>query len=116
MSASRLSILPRTQPDRAVQNESEKSSGDESEEGGVYIAPGATWYATRRGAHLVLKYDAQADAFKGSVVNSTNANMCAVRVEVQLSAGGGELGPTRAERPNTCPQRSIGVSREVNAD
>ena len=67
--------------------------GEEGEEGGVYIQSGDTWDATRRGARLVLAYDGAADAFKGTVYNTTESTLCAVRVEVHLG-GGPELGPT----------------------
>ncbi len=68
--------------------------GDEGdEESGEYIAKGATWDKVRRGAHLVLSYDASAGAFVGRVVNTTERTLCAIRVEVHLG-GGPELGPT----------------------
>jgi len=67
--------------------------GEEGEEPGIYIARGDTWDMTRRGARLVLSYNAQRDAFVGRVENTTNARMCAVRVEVHVG-GGPELGPT----------------------
>lgn len=67
--------------------------GEESEEPGVYIARGDTWDATRRGARLVLSFNAQRNAFVGQVVNTTEQTLCAIRVEVHLG-GGPELGPT----------------------
>jgi len=57
------------------------------------IERGDTWDVSRRGARLVLTFDPAADAFKGTVYNTTEATLCAVRVEVHL-AGGPELGPT----------------------
>jgi hypothetical protein len=71
----------------------EEGSGGEGEESGVYIASDETWDAVRRGARLVLSYDASADAFTGTVENTTDAPLCAVRVEVHLRSGA-ELGPT----------------------
>ncbi len=71
----------------------EHDEGGEGEESGVYIAADETWDAVRRGARLVLAYDAAADAFVGAVENTTGDTLCAVRVEVHL-AGGTELGPT----------------------
>ena len=67
--------------------------GEEGEESGEYIASGATWDATRRGARLILSFDAAGNAFVGTVENTTTEMLCAVRVEVHL-AGGPELGPT----------------------
>jgi len=71
----------------------EGGEGEEGEEGGELISKEATWDATRRGARLVLTYDAGTDSFVGTVENTTNAPLCAVRVEVHLAAGS-ELGPT----------------------
>ena len=70
----------------------EEPSG-EGEESGEYIARADTWDATRQGARLVLSYNAQQGAFVGSVENTTDQRICAVRVEVHLG-GGQELGPT----------------------
>jgi len=67
--------------------------GEEGEEGGVYIGSGDTWDTTRRGARLVLTFDAETDAFRGTVENTTESTICSVRVEVHLSTGT-ELGPT----------------------
>lgn len=73
--------------------------GEEGEEPGIYIARGDTWDMTRRGARLVLSYNAQRNAFVGRVENTTGQRLCAVRVEVHLGAGP-ELGPTpRADVP-----------------
>jgi hypothetical protein len=59
----------------------------------VYIGRDDTWDVTRRGAHLVLSFDATAASFVGTVENTTGQALCAVRVEVHLSTGT-ELGPT----------------------
>ena len=71
--------------------------GEEDEEPGIYIARADTWDMTRRGARLVLSFNAQTGAFVGRVENTTSQRLCAVRVEVHL-ANGPELGPT--ERTN----------------
>ena len=42
---------------------------------------------------LTLAFDGDRGAFVGTVENTTEATICAVRVEVHL-AGGPELGPT----------------------
>ena len=70
-----------------------EESGEEGEESGEYLEPTATWDATRRGARLILSFDAAQGAFVGTVENTTQQTLCAVRVEVHLS-GGPELGPT----------------------
>lgn len=71
----------------------EGGEGGERQESGVYIGVGETWDVTRRGARLVLAFDAESGAFKGRVLNTTESTLCAVRVEVHLSTGT-ELGPT----------------------
>ena len=71
----------------------EGEHGEEGEESGEYLEPTATWDATRRGARLILSFDAAQGAFVGTVENTTQQTLCAVRVEVHLS-GGPELGPT----------------------
>jgi hypothetical protein len=55
--------------------------------------PGLETPGTRRGARLVLTFDAATNAFKGTVENTTESAICSVRVEVHLSTGT-ELGPT----------------------
>jgi hypothetical protein len=73
--------------------------GEEGEEPGVYIDRMETWDMTRRGARLVLSFNAQRNAFVGRVENTTDQRLCSVRVEVHLGAGP-ELGPTpRADVP-----------------
>ena len=67
--------------------------GEEGEEPGIYIERTDTWDMTRRGARLVLSFNAERNAFVGQVVNTTGQRLCAVRVEVHLG-GGPELGPT----------------------
>ena len=66
---------------------------EEGEESGEYIGSGETWDATRRGARLILSFDAARGAFVGTVENTTQQTLCAIRVEVHLSTGT-ELGPT----------------------
>ena len=67
--------------------------GEEGEESGTYIARNEPWDRTRRGARLVLTFNASRNAFVGTVENTTEQTLCAVRVEVHLD-GGTELGPT----------------------
>ncbi|WP_419552959.1 hypothetical protein [Candidatus Poriferisodalis sp.] len=69
----------------------ESAEGDE--ESGTRYAKDETHDESRRGARLVLRYDADQDAFVGTVTNTTDAVLDRVRVEVHLS-NGVELGPT----------------------
>ena len=74
----------------------EGAEGSESggEEGSAnMLAPDETFDKARSGARLILDYDAQANAFKGTVENTTNDVLTRVRIEVHLS-NGAELGPT----------------------
>lgn len=74
--------------------ESHDEGGGEGEEGGVYIAKAATWDAVRRGARLVLSFNATSNTFTGTVENRGTTRMCDARAKVHLGEGGGELGPT----------------------
>ena len=75
----------------------EHSRGSESDEGGeesgTQFALGDTFDEVRAGARLVLSYASTANAFKGTVENTTGTTLSRVRVEVHLS-NGIELGPT----------------------
>jgi len=64
------------------------------EESGKRLAKHEKWDATRKGARLILAYDAATQSFKGTVVNTTSKTLPDVRVEVHLS-NGVELGPTK---------------------
>jgi len=66
---------------------------DGTEESGQRFGLTDTYDQVRAGARLTLSYDAAAQAFTGAVVNTTNAILPQVRVEVHLS-NGVELGPT----------------------
>ena len=72
---------------------SESESGEGGEESGTQFALGETFDEVRAGARLILTYDSAANAFTGTVENTTNAKLSRVRVEVHLS-NGIELGPT----------------------
>ena len=67
---------------KAVATRSRRSSSGREE----------TYDHTRAGARLILSYDAEANAFTGTVENTTAATLLQVRVEVHLS-NGTELGP-----------------------
>ena len=68
-------------------------SREDGEESGTQLGLDDTFDEVRAGARLVLKYDADANAFTGTVTNTADATLKQVRVEVHLS-NGTELGPT----------------------
>ena len=68
-------------------------SSEEGEESGTQLKLSETFDEVRAGARLILSYDADANAFTGTVENTTDATLKQVRVEVHLS-NGTELGPT----------------------
>lgn len=70
----------------------EAGPGD-GEESGTALALSETYNVVRNGARLILVYDAQSNAFSGTVENTTGNTLTQVRVEVHLS-NGIELGPT----------------------
>ncbi len=65
----------------------------EGEESGTQLGLDEVYDVVRKDTRLVLKYDSDASAFKGTVENVSNEVMDRVRVEVHLS-NGTELGPT----------------------
>ena len=75
----------------------EHNIGSESDEGGeesgTQFMLNETFDEVRAGARLVLSYESNANAFIGTVENTTGATLSQVRVEVHLS-NGTELGPT----------------------
>ena len=74
-------------------SESESGEDDGEEESGTQFALNDTYDKVRAGARLILRYDSTADAFVGTVENTTETTLTRVRVEVHLS-NGIELGPT----------------------
>ena len=70
-----------------------ENGSEGGEEGGSMLALDETFDEVRRGARLMLSYNAAESAFTGEVENRTNATLEQVRVEVHLS-NGVELGPT----------------------
>ena len=72
---------------------SSSKAGGLGEEDGSQFSLTETFDSVRAGARLVLAYDAEANAFNGTVENTTGAILNKVRVEVHLS-NGTELGPT----------------------
>ena len=68
--------------------------GEAAEGGNVTVmAKNETYDEVRSGARLILAYDAGANAFNGTVENTTSGPQTRVRVEVHLD-NGVELGPT----------------------
>jgi hypothetical protein len=84
----------------------EHALSEEGEGSGEYIGLRETWDATRNGARLVLSFNPASNAFVGTVENTTQQTLCAVRVEVHLS-NGTELGPT--ERTDVLPGETTDV-------
>ena len=75
-------------------SKTEKLSVDDGdEESNIELTLTDTYDKVRNGARLILKYDTQSNAFKGTVENTTDETLKRVRVEVHLS-NGSELGPT----------------------
>ena len=70
----------------------EGGAGD-GEETAVQLNPTQTFWMTRKGVRLALRYDAATRTFRGAATNITGATIPRVRVEVHLS-NGVELGPT----------------------
>ena len=68
-------------------------SSESGEESGTQFGLNETFDEVRAGARLILSYDPDANAFIGTVENTTGAALSRVRVEVHLS-NGTELGPT----------------------
>ena len=80
---------------------------DDGEESGVSLALDDTYDVIRKGARLILRYDAQSNSFVGTVQNTTEGVLNSVRVEVHLSTGT-ELGPTTPV--DLAPGESVDVS------
>ena len=72
---------------------SEDAGASEGEESGATLTLAERYDTVRKGARLILVYDADSNAFTGTVENTTDSTLEQVRVEVHLS-NGVELGPT----------------------
>jgi hypothetical protein len=90
----------------AAEHGGEGRHDEEGEESGVYIGAAETWDVVRGGARLAMSFDPTVNAFVGTVENTTQQTLCAIRVEVHLSTGT-ELGPT--ERKDLPPGQSTTV-------
>jgi hypothetical protein len=84
--------------------------GEEWEESEEKLALTDTYDQVRHGVRLVLAYHNASSSFVGSVENTTDKTIKAVRVEVHLSTGV-ELGPT--ERMDLAPGEKAGVKLEA---
>ena len=71
----------------------EESDEAGREESGNTLTLDQTHDTVRKGARLILNYDAATNTLVGTVDNTTNATLTRVRIEVHLS-NGVELGPT----------------------
>jgi len=69
------------------------ADSEEGEESGDSLTLNDAYDTVRKGARLIMSYDAQSNAFVGTVENTTTSTLQRVRVEVHLS-NGMELGPT----------------------
>jgi hypothetical protein len=92
----------------------EHDRGGEGEESGEYIGADDTWDKTRGGARLTLRFDPASNAFVGTVENTAEATLCAVRVEVHLSSGT-ELGPTERTDLRAGEQTAVELATEGEA-
>lgn len=72
---------------------SEGAGASDGEESGTTLTLTEEYDTVRKGARLILVYDADSNAFTGTVENTTGSTLQQVRVEVHLS-NGVELGPT----------------------
>ena len=96
----------------ADENPAPSPSGSD-EESAQQFAKEETYDHTRAGARLILSYDAETNAFTGTVQNTTDATLLQVRVEVHLS-NGTELGPT--PRVDLAPGQTIPITLQATSD
>jgi hypothetical protein len=79
------------------------------EEDGTQLGIDDVYDVERKGTHLVLKYDLDANVFTGTVENISDEILERVRVEVHLS-NGTELGPTTQVDLKPGEQREISLA------
>ena len=80
---------------------------------GTQFARDEAYDEVRAGARLILSYDSAANAFTGTVENTTEATLSRVRVEVHLS-NGTELGPTTPV--DLAPGQAVDVTLEATKE
>ena len=97
----------------SVEHDGSLESGEHSEESGTQFARSEAYDEVRAGARLILSYDLAANAFTGTVENTTEATLSRVRVEVHLS-NGTELGPTTPV--DLAPGQAVDVTLEATAE
>ncbi|MYC93960.1 MAG: hypothetical protein F4X14_03230 [Caldilineaceae bacterium SB0661_bin_32] len=85
----------------------EGAGASEGEESGTTLTLTEEYDTVRKGARLILVYDAESNAFTGTVENTTSSTLQQVRVEVHLS-NGVELGPTTPV--DLAPGQTVDVS------
>ena len=90
-----------------------ESGEQHSEESGTQFARNEAYDEVRAGARLILSYDSAANAFTGTVENTTEATLSRVRVEVHLS-NGTELGPTTPV--DLAPGQAVDVTLEATKE
>ena len=95
-------------------HEADKHGEGEGEEDGTMLAIDEVYDVTKKGTHLVLKYDQKAKAFLGTVENVSVEMLTRVRVEVHLS-NGKELGPTVAADLEPGEKREVELLAGDNA-
>ena len=88
-----FTLLGCTNSSESGEHDGGEENDDGGEESGTQFAKGDTLDEVRAGARLILSYDSAANAFTGTVENTTVGTLSRVRVEVHLS-NGIELGPT----------------------
>ena len=97
----------------SVEHDGSLESGEHSEESGTQFARSEAYDEVRAGARLILSYDSAANAFTGTVENTTVATLSRVRVEVHLS-NGTELGPTTPV--DLAPGQAVDVTLEATEE
>ena len=90
-----------------------EGGGGSDEESAQQFGLEDTYDHIRAGARLILKFDAEANAFTGTVENTTSATLLQVRVEIHLS-NGTELGPTPPV--DLAPGETIPITLEATSD
>ena len=90
-----------------------EGGGGSDEESAQQFGLEDTYDHIRVGARLILTYDAEVNAFTGTVENTTSATLLQVRVEVHLS-NGTELGPTPPV--DLAPGETIPITLEATSD
>lgn len=91
----------------AAHDQSAEGGGQQDgEESATQYDKSETYDQIRGGARLILAYDADSNAFTGTVENTTDSVLDSVRVEIHLS-NGIELGPTEPGDLDPGEQRAI---------